>query len=108
MVFGARLTWKGCNIVHNDEIWKDHVRRELMMQRKWPHVWGFLASQNEYKIQTTVAAVQRYSHHHGTTAGMVGVRWSVANAQRIKAWTDRTHYRSSTEKTFKWPKECAM
>ncbi|XP_071850393.1 ciliary microtubule inner protein 1-like [Apostichopus japonicus] len=30
------------NFVHNDEIWKDHVRHELQSLRRWPDEWSFL------------------------------------------------------------------
>ncbi|XP_022102130.1 uncharacterized protein LOC110985426 [Acanthaster planci] len=30
------------NFVHNDEIWKDHVRHELQSLRKWPEQWGLM------------------------------------------------------------------
>ncbi|XP_071946630.1 ciliary microtubule inner protein 1-like [Antedon mediterranea] len=33
------------NFVHNDEIWKDHVRHELHAWRKWPDKWGFLTQE---------------------------------------------------------------
>ncbi|KAL5009172.1 hypothetical protein ScPMuIL_014753 [Solemya velum] len=36
------------NFVHNDEIWKDHVRHESVSQRmRWPDRWGYLV--DEYK-----------------------------------------------------------
>merc|ERR1711881_645061 len=30
-----------CNYVHQDEIWKDHVRTEHTAGKKWPNRWGF-------------------------------------------------------------------
>ncbi|XP_034325306.1 ciliary microtubule inner protein 1-like [Magallana gigas] len=37
------------NFVHNDEIWKDHVRHESISQRRiWPKRWGYLVQ--EYKL----------------------------------------------------------
>ena len=34
------------NFVHNDEIWKDHVRHESTSQRqKWPERWGYLVQE---------------------------------------------------------------
>lgn len=30
-----------CNYVHQDEIWKDHVRTEHTAGKKWPNKWGF-------------------------------------------------------------------
>ena len=43
------LNSRVCNFVHNDEIWKDHVKRELDLQKKWPETWGFLAQGTEEK-----------------------------------------------------------
>ncbi|KAK3093290.1 hypothetical protein FSP39_013693 [Pinctada imbricata] len=37
------------NFVHNDEIWKDHIRHESTSQRqKWPERWGYLVQ--EYQM----------------------------------------------------------
>ena len=47
MLGSRQLVSKGCNFVHNDEIWKDHVKRELDLQKKWPDTWGFLAQGTE-------------------------------------------------------------
>merc|ERR1712224_1016894 len=30
-----------CNYVHQDEIWKDHVRTERTAGKKWPNKWGY-------------------------------------------------------------------
>merc|ERR1712048_238570 len=30
-----------CNYVHQDEIWKDHVRTEHTAGKKWPNKWGY-------------------------------------------------------------------
>ena len=30
-----------CNYVHQDEIWKDHVRTEHTAGKKWPNRWGY-------------------------------------------------------------------
>ncbi|XP_033736266.1 uncharacterized protein C20orf85 homolog [Pecten maximus] len=36
------------NFVHNDQIWKDHVRHETMSQRlRWPAKWGYLVHEYE-------------------------------------------------------------
>ena len=43
----GKLTAAGCNVVHCDEIWKDHVHHEHTAMKRWPETWGFL--QNEYR-----------------------------------------------------------
>ncbi|KAM7439740.1 hypothetical protein ABFA07_010929 [Porites harrisoni] len=53
-MFGVRGKVKACNFVHNDEIWKDHVNRELLSQRRWPDKWGFLASEYRKLQQQTL------------------------------------------------------
>ncbi|XP_071081447.1 ciliary microtubule inner protein 1-like [Haliotis cracherodii] len=41
------------NVVHSDQIWKDHVRHETNSQlRKWPERWGYLVQ--EYDRMTSV------------------------------------------------------
>ncbi|CAH1791670.1 unnamed protein product [Owenia fusiformis] len=47
---------KHLHFVHNDEIWKDHIRRELQSQtRKWPEKWGFLTK--EYRQMNRILEV---------------------------------------------------
>ncbi|XP_028398498.1 uncharacterized protein LOC114522079 [Dendronephthya gigantea] len=41
-MFGTRAQGKVYNFVHADEIWKDHVIRELQSQKKWTEQWGYL------------------------------------------------------------------
>lgn len=42
---------KRLNFVHNDEIWKDHVRHEMQsFTNKWPEKWGFLTK--EYQMMS--------------------------------------------------------
>ncbi|XP_013407845.1 uncharacterized protein C20orf85 [Lingula anatina] len=37
---------KHVHFVHNDEIWKDHVHREMQsFIKKWPESWGFLKTE---------------------------------------------------------------
>ncbi|XP_062502261.1 ciliary microtubule inner protein 1-like [Corticium candelabrum] len=46
-----------CNLVHSDEIWKDHVHREASCSREWPKKWGFLS--DEYsKLSSQLASFQ--------------------------------------------------
>ncbi|KAK3595503.1 hypothetical protein CHS0354_021602 [Potamilus streckersoni] len=34
---------KKMNFVQNDEIWKDHIRHEILSERlRWPNSWGYL------------------------------------------------------------------
>ncbi|KAI6646472.1 hypothetical protein LOD99_12593 [Oopsacas minuta] len=47
MLGSRQLVSKGCNFVHNNEIWKDHVKKELALQKKWPDTWGFLSQGKE-------------------------------------------------------------
>ncbi|XP_052057847.1 uncharacterized protein C20orf85-like [Mytilus californianus] len=47
----AKKPLSNLNFVHNDEIWKDHVRHEFLSQRcKWPDKWGYLV--DEYNSLT--------------------------------------------------------
>ncbi|XP_072043647.1 uncharacterized protein [Amphiura filiformis] len=39
------MTTRKLNFVHNDEIWKDHVRHELHSLRQWPKKWGYLTKE---------------------------------------------------------------
>ncbi|XP_038075808.1 uncharacterized protein LOC119743471 [Patiria miniata] len=41
-MMGTRKIGSHLNFVHNDEIWKDHVRHELQSLRKWPEQWGLM------------------------------------------------------------------
>lgn len=54
MLGSRQLVCKVCNFVHNDEIWKDHVKRELDMQKKWPDTWGFLSQGKEKKDKSMI------------------------------------------------------
>ncbi|XP_033117601.1 uncharacterized protein C20orf85-like [Anneissia japonica] len=41
----AEKIGKACentNFVANDQIWKDHIKYEIVAARKWPKEWGFL------------------------------------------------------------------
>ncbi|XP_014665611.1 PREDICTED: uncharacterized protein C20orf85 homolog [Priapulus caudatus] len=39
------MTKKNLNFVHSDEIWKDHVRHELLSSRHWPESWGYMTTE---------------------------------------------------------------
>eukprot|EP00058_Branchiostoma_floridae_P025062 XP_002610552.1 hypothetical protein BRAFLDRAFT_65717 [Branchiostoma floridae] len=47
---------KNVNFVHNDEIWKDHVRHELSALLRWPDKWGFLKTEYN-KVYDRMAGV---------------------------------------------------
>ncbi|KAI0217890.1 hypothetical protein LSAT2_030351 [Lamellibrachia satsuma] len=37
----------GHNYVGEDQIWKDHVKQEIVAARKYPHNWAFMATRYE-------------------------------------------------------------
>jgi hypothetical protein len=67
----GRPTAAGCNVVHNDEIWKDHVRHEYTAMKKWPETWGFLKDEYKQLNQTIDTERSRWipsSPDHSPTA----------------------------------------
>ena len=46
-MLSSKSTSYNCNFVHQDTIWKDHVKLELKSQKQWVEDWGFLKAQKE-------------------------------------------------------------
>ncbi|XP_074630242.1 ciliary microtubule inner protein 1-like [Acropora palmata] len=131
-MFGVRGKPKACNFVHIDEIWKDHIRRELLSQRRWPEKWGFLAyeyqqlQQETLKIGldpefgmfeekkeelTSTEGVEEKLHttndtkkkiFPGTSSQMIGWRREALQRNEVER-----HARGKQDivKLFKWPRE---
>uniref|UniRef100_A0A7M6DMM5 Uncharacterized protein n=1 Tax=Clytia hemisphaerica TaxID=252671 RepID=A0A7M6DMM5_9CNID len=108
---------KSLNVVHSDEIWKDHIGRELLAQRNWPQKWGFLS--DIYKELEQETKEDSTSHNHKiktpkeetkksyprTDAQMIG--WKSAVARRNPYGVPEAHARGKCDilKTFEWPQE---
>ena len=76
-MLSSKSTSYNCNFVHQDKIWKNHVRLELESQKKWPEEWGFLAvEKQEQQTQEKATNVEKEEgkRYPKTTAGQIGYK----------------------------------
>jgi len=68
---------KRLNLVHNDEIWKDHVRREqFSFTKKWPEKWGYL--RDEYHTMNSELSGTPRAHTPPSQTKLPAIREKVA------------------------------
>ncbi|KAL4238700.1 hypothetical protein ACF0H5_003407 [Mactra antiquata] len=120
------------NIVHCDEIWKDHIRRErASAQQRWPETWGYLI--NEYNKMNCVLeglpvssrpssgtfsymmkteslklppiADRRFPRTTSQEIGWKSVQ-DGRNADMVTRYTDRPRGKCTIERRLRWPKNC--
>lgn len=59
----GKLTAAQCNFSHQDQIWKDYVKKEQVVSKLWEKNWGFIPGKyKEMKKEMEGAGVTRRSH----------------------------------------------
>lgn len=123
----GRKIGKSLNMVHNDEIWKDHIQSELLAQKHWPQKWGFLSEiykelqpNNGDSAANSVETSAAASSSSGGVAQKAGgdrekfpethsqmIGWKSALSKRNPYGIPegRAEGRGDLYRTFNWPQE---
>lgn len=112
----GRKLGKSLNVVHNDEIWKDHINRELIAQKHWPQKWGFLSDiykelRSEEKPNSTNDDTKksepkiRKSKFPATDSNMIGWKSALTKQNPYGIPEGRARGRCDILRTFNWPQE---
>ncbi|ELT93176.1 hypothetical protein CAPTEDRAFT_156825 [Capitella teleta] len=122
-----------CNFVAQDEIWKSHIKQEVVAAKKWPQNWGFLTTRYEDLVKDDMppreprslppapvlaAASPTPIGHHirvdpspkpipETSNKMIGWRSSV-DSLRLERYGRYAKPKGSILKSFDWPAEAAV
>ncbi|XP_065661216.1 ciliary microtubule inner protein 1 isoform X2 [Hydra vulgaris] len=107
----ARKQRKSLNAVHNDEIWKDHISREIVAQKHWPEKWGYVL--DIYKeIQAQADNKEDHLKNNNrentfpkTNAQMIGWKSALNKLNQYGISEIRAKGKSDIFKTFDWPQE---
>jgi hypothetical protein len=102
-MFGSKRVQKeGCNYVHDDEIWKAHIRHEILTNNRWPELWGFMikpssVESSQLKLPPIMA---RPKHHYPlTTTRLIGWRAE----KNLECYGRHAQGRTRIEDTLKQP-----
>ena len=118
----GRKLGKSLNMVHNDEIWKDHIQSELLAQKHWPQKWGFLSdiykelqsnTTGESSGQASTDAAGSSSQNSGkppvkfpeTHSQMIGWKSALSKRNPYGIPEGRAEGRGDLYRTFNWPQE---
>ena len=111
----GRKLGKSLNVVHNDEIWKDHINRELLGQKHWPQKWGFLSDiykelqpapvldKDDNKEQGTSKVNNR--KFPATDSQMIGWKSALSTQNAYGIPEGRAKGKCDLLRTFNWPAE---
>ncbi|CAH3155659.1 unnamed protein product [Porites lobata] len=99
----AQREYAKCDIVRNDEIWKNRCRNEGKMARKWEENWGFLKDydpKGRFKPPKELPdKVSVFSDKvPNTTSQQFGHRVKSAPARTMQKFERLTNYRVKTNK----------
>ncbi|XP_008291225.1 uncharacterized protein C20orf85 [Stegastes partitus] len=116
----SQRTSEPVNFVHQDEIWKAHVKLEKDSAEVWPNKWGFLTEaskefkmeseklKKEAKVAQPLSPPEKCIHVEPsppfpqTTQGLIGWRSAHSHLQLEKPSTMH-HGRRSFLKELGWP-----
>ena len=74
-MLSSKSTSYNCNFVHQDKIWKDHVKLELESQKRWPENLSFLKVKNTEQIQEKESTIEKKEvRYPQTAAGQIGYK----------------------------------
>jgi len=114
----GRKLGKSLNVCHNDEIWKDHISRELLTQKHWPQKWGFLSDiykelqtkdasndseqSNTSDNQQQIEEKKKFPESHSRMIG-----WKSALTKKNAYGISEASARGKCDilRTFDWPQE---
>jgi len=92
-----------CDVVRNDEIWKNRCRNEGKMTRKWEENWGFLKDYDpKGRLKPEKELPEKVSVYSekvpNTTSRQFGHRAKSAPARTMQKFERLTNYRVKTNK----------
>ena len=108
-MLSSKSTSYNCNFVHQDKIWKDHVKLELESQKKWPENWGFLeVKKTEEQRQEKESKIEKEEgkKYPKTTAGQIGYKTTeLPSYQWEKRYGKSAKGKGGIDKLLGWPLE---
>ncbi|KAL9961385.1 hypothetical protein ACROYT_G030309 [Oculina patagonica] len=99
----AQREYAKCDVVRNDEIWKNRCRNEGKMTRKWEENWGFLKDYDpKGRLKPKQELPEKVSVYSdkvpNTTSRQFGNRVKSAPARTMQKFERLTNYRVRTNK----------
>lgn len=99
----AQREYAKCDVVRNDEIWKNRCRNEGKMTRKWEENWGFLQDYDQKgRLKPKKELPEKASVYSdkvpNTTSRQFGHRVNSAPARTMQKFERLTNYRVKTNK----------
>ncbi|XP_064600760.1 ciliary microtubule inner protein 1-like [Liolophura sinensis] len=89
------------NVVHNEEIWKEHVRHETNSQlRIWPGRWGFLI--HEYDKLDRILAMESPLSRASSTDKPDSLGFKLPPIPKVKALDPTDRYPLTTTQMIGW------
>lgn len=96
----------GKNIVHEEQIWRDHISSEIETRNRWENNWGFTKDLYREMSAATLAAEGKVEVESqrtpipATTQGLIG--WRKTNPL-YRNLSHEARGVKSIHKHFKWP-----
>ena len=104
-MLSSKSTSYNCNFVHQDKIWRDHVKLELKSQKQWSEDWGFLKAQKEEENKDTSredTSIER--KYPQTTTAKMGYKMHELPTYKLEMKSSKFP-KGGIDKLLGWPAE---
>lgn len=102
-MLSSKSTSYNFNFVHQDKIWKDHVKLEIKSQKQWSEDWGFLRAQKEdenREVSRDGSNTER--KYPQTTTGKMGYKMQELPTYKLEMNSSKVP-KGGIDKLLGWP-----